>query len=235
MLFGNWQLLMADPILFMRVVTVTITALTLAITVHEASHALIATWQGDRTARGLGRLTLNPIRHIDPAGAAMLLLVGFGWGKPVPINPFWLRLGPRLGGALVARAGPASNLLFVLLLSLPIRFGLMAWHAPLSYPPFAQMTLSWIIADVVGVVIFYNLILAVFNLIPLAPLDGFRVVAGLLPRELGARFAELEPYGPGLLLTLLFLSYLPFIQFNMWDMLGPAVRTLSLIVVGRAL
>ena len=235
MLLGNWQLLMADPVLFMRVVAVTITSLLLAITVHEASHALISTWQGDRTAKGLGRLTLNPVRHIDPAGAVMLLVVGFGWGKPVPVNPFWLRLGPRLGGALVALAGPASNLLFVFILSLPIRLGLMAWHAPFTYTPFSQLSLSWVLADIVGVLIFYNLILAVFNLIPLAPLDGFRVAAGLLPRHMGVRFAKLEPYGPGLLLSLLLLSYLPFIQFSMWDILGPVVRTLSLVVVGRPL
>lgn len=136
---------------------------------------------------------------------------------------------------MVALAGPASNLLTALLLALPIRLGLIAWHAPLAYPPFAQMTLAWIVADVVGVLIFYNLILAVFNLIPLAPLDGFKVVAGVLPREMGERFLQLEPYGPGLLLCLLLLNYLPFFDFNLWDILGPVMRTISIVVVGRSL
>ena len=111
MLFGNWELLAEQPMLFLRVMGATILGLLAAITVHEASHALIATVQGDFTARGRGRLSLNPIAHLDPAGAILLLIVGFGWGKPVPVNPFWLKLGPRLGTALVALAGPTSNIL----------------------------------------------------------------------------------------------------------------------------
>jgi len=211
-------------------------ALVVAITVHEASHALIATSQGDQTARRHGRLSLNPLRHMDPAGTVMLFLVGFGWGRPVPVNPYWLRSGPRIGTAMVALAGPASNLLTAALVALPVRLGLSVWHNPTSHPaPFTEGTWNWILADVIGFVVFYNIILAIFNLIPLAPLDGFKVALGILPREAARSFARLEPYGPGILMAVLLLSYIPVFNFSLWDVLGPAVRAVSLIVVGRPL
>lgn len=233
MLFRFFPLLTVDPLLFVQLVAVTVGALLLAVTVHEASHALIAAWQGDNTARALGRLSLNPIRHLDPVGSLALLLVGFGWGKPVPVNPYRLRDGVRAGGALVSLAGPAANLLTASLVALPVRFGLAPWHSPFAYTPFAQGSLAWIAADVIGLVVFYNIVLGVFNLLPIAPLDGFKVALGLLPNEMAYTFARLEPYGPGILMTLILLTYLPIINFGLWDILGPAVRFVSLIVVGR--
>src|SRR5438132_8632143 len=119
MLLFNFDQFLADPIHFLRLMAVTALALVIAITGHEASHALIATVQGDFTAKRLHRLSLNPMNHLDPAGTVMLFLVGFGWGKPVPVNPFWLKLGPRVGTALVALAGPASNIAMAALFALP--------------------------------------------------------------------------------------------------------------------
>lgn len=235
MLLAYFELIQIDPFLALRLIAVTIFALLTAITVHEASHALVAYWQGDLTARSLGRLSLNPIRHLDPVGTLMMLLVGFGWGKPVPVNPYRLRDGVKVGGALVSLAGPASNLITAAAIALPVRFGLTPWHSPLSYSPFSQMTVSWILADVIGLVIFYNIMLAIFNLIPLAPLDGFKVALGILPRNLANSFARLEPYGPGILMTIIVLTYLPMLNFSLWDILGPVVRAVSLVVVGRAL
>jgi len=233
MLFRFFPLLTANPLLFVQLVTATVGSLLLAVTVHEASHALIAAWQGDNTARSLGRLSLNPLRHLDPVGSLALLFVGFGWGKPVPVNPYRLRDGVKVGGALVSLAGPAANLLTASLVALPVRLGLVSWHSPFAYTPFAQVTLGWITADVIGLVIFYNIILGVFNLLPIAPLDGFKVALGLLPNQMAYSFARLEPYGPGILMILVLLAYLPIVNFSLWDILGPVVRVVSLVVVGR--
>ena len=235
MLFAYLQILTQNPGLFLRLVLTTAFSLLLAVTVHEASHALIATWQGDRTARSFGRLSLNPLRHLDPVGTAFMLVVGFGWGKPVPINPYWLRSGPRIGSALVALAGPASNLLLAALVAIPIRLGMAAWHSPLTYLPLSQITTSWIIADMIGRVIFFNVLLAIFNLLPIAPLDGFKVALGILPRDAAESFARLEPYGPGILMSIILLSYLPLFDFSLWDILGPVINGVLLAVVGRSL
>lgn len=210
-------------------------ALVVAITVHEASHALIATSQGDHTARSHGRLSLNPLRHMDPVGTVMLFLIGFGWGRPVPVNPTWLKSGPRIGTALVALAGPASNFLTAALVALPIRLGFLAWHSPFSYRPFSQTTPEWLVADFIAWLAYFNVVLGVFNLIPLAPLDGFKVALGALPREMARSFARLEPYGPGILMTLLLLGMIPMFGFGLGDIIRPAITAVSLLLVGRPL
>lgn len=210
-------------------------ALVVAITVHEASHALIATSQGDYTARSHGRLSLNPLRHMDPVGTVMLFLVGFGWGRPVPVDPTWLKSGPRIGTALVALAGPASNFLTAALVALPIRLGFLAWHSPFSYRPFSQTTPEWLAADFIAWLAYFNVVLGVFNLIPLAPLDGFKVALGALPREMARSFARLEPYGPGILMTLLILGMIPMFGFGLGDIVRPAVTAVSLLLVGKPL
>lgn len=234
MLLWNLPILFRDPLFFVFLVTGTVVALLVAITVHEFSHALIAFRLGDSTALRLGRLSLNPLAHLDPAGTVLLFLVGFGWGKPVPVNPYFLTGGARAGMAVVALAGPLSNLLTAAVFALPVRLGVMAWHSPFSYRLFAQVNPQWLIADIIGLIVFYNLILAAFNLIPLAPLDGFKVALGILPKEISSSYAKLEQYGPAILFAVIGLGY--FTDLNvLWGVLGPLVNAFAFLLVGRAL
>ncbi len=152
-------------------------AIIIAVTVHEFSHALAATYLGDPTPRMRHRLTLDPSSHLDPMGFFMLLLVGFGWGKPVPINPTQIRKG-RFGVALVSLAGPVSNLLLAVAFGLSIRFNLV---------PFSQQIFSLVLA-----LISINLGLAVFNLLPFGPLDGYKIALGLLPARLAYKLAQTQ-------------------------------------------
>ena len=184
MLFGLAQ----NPQLFVIVAI----AFVIAITLHEASHALVATWLGDDLPRLQGRVTLNPLRHLDLLGTVMILIASFGWGRPVLVNPYRLRFGSHRGMALVAAAGPASNVILALLLT-PVARQLVA------APGTDLITIA------VVLIIQLNLFLAVFNLIPLPPLDGFSVLIGLVPRETANRLDGLRRYGPGLLIGLFLL------------------------------
>lgn len=172
-----------------------------AITVHETAHGWIAKQLGDPTAFMLGRLSLNPIKHIDPMGTILvpgiLLMLGgflFGWAKPVPIT--WENLKhPKRDMALVAVAGPLSNLLMALMWALLIRIALLSGVTTDS------MAMYLVYAGVAG--IFINTILMVLNLLPLPPLDGGRVAVGLLPGPLAWKFGRIEPYGLPILIALL--------------------------------
>jgi Zn-dependent protease len=162
-------------------------ALVVSISIHEFAHAFVANKLGDSTAKNLGRLTLNPKAHLDPVGTLLLLIVGFGWGKPVPFDPRLLK-NPKRDAAIISFAGPASNLLLAVILSLI----------------FHTVGLGWLFGIFVQLVVQYNLVLAVFNLIPVHPLDGFKVVNGLLPQELSYQWIQLAPYGMWILLVLIF-------------------------------
>ncbi len=173
----------------------------LAITVHEAAHGWVANRLGDRTALMLGRVTFNPLRHIDPIGTVVVpalsfLLTGFlfGWAKPVPVNPNQLR-NPRRDMALVALAGPGVNLLMALLWGLLIKAGVLLWEVS----PWVSLPLVYMGAA--GVLI--NVFLMALNLVPLLPLDGGRVLNSLLPRQWSYYFSRLEPFGLVLLMLLL--------------------------------
>ena len=166
-----------------------------AIAVHEANHALVATVLGDDTPRRYGRLSLNPMRHVDKTGLVVFMLAAVGWGW-TPVNPQNLRPNPRTGNAIVASAGPLANLGLALLFSLPL------WADP--KPP-------EIIRQFLSFAVWLNLLLFVLNFIPLPPLDGFTVLVGLLPQNLAAAAKRLEPYGLGILFAVFFL--LPF-AFN---------------------
>jgi len=172
--------------------------LLIALPFHELAHAWTANWLGDRTAAYQGRLSPNPFVHLDPFGAIAFLLVGFGWAKPVPVNPYYLRHG-KLGEVMVAAAGPLSNLFLALLAAIPVRFGLIHL-AGSSGSVLPSLGYLW------GIFIASNVLLMVFNLLPIPPLDGFRVAVGLLPGEMAYPLQRLEPYGPMVLLLLLFLG-----------------------------
>lgn len=230
MLLWNLYLLFEDPLLFFLLVGLVSVALLAAITVHEFSHALVADRLGDDTPRRAGRLSLNPRAHLDPVGTLMLFAVGFGWGKPVPVNPYRLGREPRMGMGLVAFAGPLSNLVLAGLVALPARMGLVSWHPPLVLP--GDITPAWLLSALVSYVILFSLILAVFNLIPVAPLDGFKVAVGVLPRDLAYSYAQTERYGPMILLLVLAFGY---VTGFLGTFLTRAVNFLALLLVGRGL
>ena len=171
---------------------------------HEASHALVAYWLGDPTPKNMGRLSLNPFAHLDPYGALMILVVGLGWGKPVQINAEKLKPGPKVGMALVAAAGPLSNLLLATIVGIPLRFH---WVSLLPQriievdfvPPEFQF---FSLGMVVQYTVWLSLALAVFNLIPLNPLDGSRLWEIVLPMRWYYRIAQVEPIGLVLVLAL---------------------------------
>ena len=238
MIFRLIPLLFRDPGAFILVFVFFLLliglSLATAITVHEFSHALAASLLGDGTARRHGRLSLSPLAHLDMMGTILIFLVGFGWGKPVPVNPNALRSGPRAGMALVAVAGPLANLATAALFALPVRLGWVAWHPPLAIAITYSLNLSGLLSDLLSFVILYNVLLAVFNLIPLAPLDGFRVVLGLLPRQLAFSFARLERWGPALLLTIIALDGFASLGI-LWRVMEPAANLVSLVLLRRPL
>ncbi len=207
-------------------------ALVAAITFHEFSHALTATGLGDYTARRLGRLSLDPLAHLDPIGTAMLLLAGFGWGKPVPVDPASLRIGPRPGMAIVSLAGPLSNIAVALLFAIPLNAGL-ATSDKAGFSYFRGET-----GDIAGYllssIVFWNLLLATFNLLPVAPLDGFKVALGILPKQVADKFARLERHGPVILLLVILADVL----FNVGilsSIIRPLMNVLGHLVLGRQL
>lgn len=184
-----------------------------AITIHEFSHALAADRLGDPTPRSQGRLTLNPLAHLDPLGTLMLFLVRFGWGKPVIFDPYNLA-HPRRDAGIISLAGPASNLVLATLLSLLLRFALV---------PFALAPLFY-------VVILLNITLAVFNLIPIYPLDGEKILAAILPRDLAYEYqAVMSRYGT----IILILMILPvFGSSPVISLISPAIDFLSKLLLG---
>jgi Zn-dependent protease len=208
-----------------------VTALITGIALHEASHAFTADRLGDGTARMLGRVSLNPLRHLDPLGSILLLVVGFGWGKPVPVNPSRLRHGPETGRAMVAAAGPLMNLAIAVLAALPFQLGLIDWdlRGPVSswgVDQYASLYLSSLVV--------INVLLAVFNLLPIAPLDGFAVALGLLPRDLARDFARLERYGLLILMLIIMLPYVSNDQLpGLWTIMGPIVEGVTDLIVGQ--
>ena len=182
------------------VVVYLLTGVLVAISVHECSHAWVANALGDPTAKNSGRLSLNPFAHLHPLGTLSLLFLGLGWGKPVRVDASKLRPGPKIGMALVAMGGPVANFVTAALLSIPVRLHLI---------PFMPRRIGGFVVsygELVSWVIWLNLALAIFNLIPLTPLDGSRLVSVLLPDRWFAVLARYERYGLVLVLLLIVLE-----------------------------
>ncbi len=176
-------------------------ALIVAITIHEFAHAYSAERLGDPTPRLMGRLTLNPFAHLDPLGTIMLLIARFGWGKPVQFDPFNLR-SPRRDSAIISLAGPISNIILAILCAILMQI-LFNFRLPL----FSNSIIGLFVYSFIGLlqpVIILNVILAIFNLVPIHPLDGFKIVGGILPEEYARQWQELEPYGMIFLIFLIF-------------------------------
>lgn len=195
------------PEAFLVYFAATSVALLTGLAFHEFCHAWAANELGDDTAKRQGRLTLNPLAHIDPIGAALMFVIGFGWAKPTPVNTWRLRGGPRRGGAMVSFAGPASNFFFAALAALPLRFGLVEPSVG-SFEALVRFgTGEDYIALFLIIIVNLNIILGIFNLIPLPPLDGYAVAVGFLPRQAADSLKKAEPYGPGILMTLIVIGF----------------------------
>jgi len=176
-----------DPVGFIAFII----AIVLGITVHEFMHAYTAHRLGDDTARLLGRLSLNPMAHLDPFGTLLLVLAGFGYGKPVPFNES--RLRSAMGVTFVALAGPLANLVLAALCAIPLRFS-------------AAAVISGVYGEILFAIVTWNCVLAIFNLVPIPPLDGANVVYGLLPPRQQYSWRTYQQYGPFLLLFILLLA-----------------------------
>ncbi len=209
LIFGD--LINSDFGLFLTLASATIFALLFGIGFHEFCHAFAANSLGDTLPARQGRVTLNPLAHLDPAGTIMLLFVGFGWGKPVQFNPFGLRVSPKMATLLVSAAGPLSNFVAAGLLAIPIKLGWVPYINPLAIDPRVLHFFVHSQDEYIGVfltaAVYLNVILGVFNLLPIHPLDGFKVAVGVLPDELSQEFAKLAPYGVGILMVLFMVPF----------------------------
>ncbi len=199
-----------------------IVVLIIAFTVHELSHAVTADYLGDPTPRRMGRITLNPLKHLDPIGTLLLIVAGFGWAKPVMINPMNMRGNPRTSMAIVAAAGPISNLLMAAIAAVFFRLGLVSFVQGSG-----TLSLSLLLSEFIWI----NLILAFFNLIPIPPLDGSKILYALLPSELVYRLRPLEQFGFIILMAVVF-----FVPAVLNVLVGlPAVALLQLLIGGSSL
>jgi Zn-dependent protease len=204
--------------LICRVIT-----LIIAFTVHEFAHAWMADHFGDPTAREAGRLTLNPLVHLDFFGSLLLIVAGFGWARPTPINPELLKQHSRFGVLWVSVAGPLSNLVMAAVSALPIRLGLV------------KVTLSGSFLPTLGEFLYVfatlNIVLAIFNLIPLPPLDGEKIVTAFLPESAEQFYNKIRPFGVYLMLAIVLIG--PRLGFDVigW-ILTPAVHGLQHVFLG---
>src|SRR5690606_17448204 len=207
---------------------------------HEFCHAYVADRLGDRTPRYAGRLTLNPKSHYDPIGTSLIFIVGFGWAKPVPVNPNNTR-NPKQSMAVIALAGPASNLVVAGVAGIPIKMGWVPlWHPFVGASDAGAWAQIWTEspADLVGLflgtVLLLRVLLGVFNMLPIPPLDGSRVLGGILPDDLAREYAKLEPWGFGSLMLLILAPFITNGQFSLFDIIGPVVEFLLGVFAGDA-
>ena len=197
-----------------EVLVLLIPVLLFALVFHEFSHAWVASKLGDPTARYAGRLTLNPMAHLDPIGGLMILFVGFGWAKPVPVDIRYLS-NPRVDMMKIAFAGPASNLLLAFIGGTILRLGFLDGTMFMMIMLFTQI----------------NIMLAVFNMIPIAPLDGSQIFSGLLIRTNPELVRNLQIYGPQILMGAILIGYFTPIS-PIWWFMGPFVKFFLFLFAG---
>ncbi len=207
-----------------RDLIITVPALVLAIVCHEVSHGFVAYRLGDPTAKMLGRLTLNPISHVDPIGTIIMPMILFmtgapvlGYAKPVPINPMNFK-NPKKDMAVSAAAGPITNLLIAILSSLTIAVIIIPLSAVL--PAVITKTILMPLALMLQYSIKINLFLAAFNLIPIPPLDGGRVLVGFLPHNQAVSYSKIEPYGFIIIFGLIIVGAAAYIIFPIYQLLS---------------
>jgi len=191
-------------------------AFLIAIVLHELAHGLVAYWLGDPTAKRAGRLTLNPIVHIDPLGLILILFGPFGWAKPIPVNTSYLRCNKRLGIALVSLAGPVTNLLLAMV---------SAWGLIYYVTHSITMGSGSAVFKFLEMCVQINAILAIFNLLPIPPLDGSKILVSLLPRRFYGAYLKYETFGP---FILLFLVITPLASAVIYPLNGLLYRWLGL-------
>jgi Zn-dependent protease len=190
--------------------------LVVSLTFHEFAHAWTATRFGDPTPSQNGRLTLNPLVHLDPMGSIFLLLAGFGWAKPVPVNAYALQRNSSASLMWVSLAGPFSNLLLAIVAAIPIRLGIV----PAGF-------LGTLLLDF----IYINLVLMLFNLIPISPLDGEKIAEYFAPPPLARYFDEIRPYGPIILAAIIILGSFAKLNILGW-IIDPPLNFLMSLLVG---
>ena len=187
-----------------------------ALTFHELAHGYVAWSLGDPTAKDAGRLTMNPLKHLDPLGVIAFIIMKIGWAKPVPVNPSYFK-DPQKGMLLVALAGPAANVVTAIISAILVKLFIMM--------PFIPMYLLKPMVGMLVASVWINIMLAVFNCLPIPPLDGSRVLMGILPPDAARSFAKMEPYGFILLLILFYAGLIskvimPIISFANTLLLG---------------
>jgi len=196
----------------------------IALTFHEFAHAYVAYKYGDDTAKNSGRLTLNPLAHLDPFGTIMMFLVHFGWAKPVPVNPFRLR-NPKRDMLWISAAGPLSNMLIALISGLLLRV-ILSFNGSVD-----QYSISGLLINMIVLSLQINLALAIFNVIPIPPLDGSKILAGFLSDKHADTIYFLEQYGYLILIGLISFRWFtgvsiigtviwPFVEFFSWIFAG---------------
>lgn len=204
--------LFSDPLIYL----IYLATLLMCISIHEFSHAFVADRLGDPTARSLGRVTLNPLAHLDPLGTLMMILFHFGWGKPVPFDPYNLK-NPRRDSALIALAGPVSNLILAVVASIIFRF------VPLQNGYHMAFFLVGLIS--------LNVTLAIFNLLPLHPLDGGKILIGFAPKDVAREWDQaLHKYGMFILIMLFLPLYNGISPLS--ALLGPIISFILKVLIG---
>lgn len=196
----------------------------LALTFHEYAHAFVANRLGDSTAKQQGRLTMNPLVHLDLLGTAMLFIANIGWARPVPVNPFYFQ-NPRRDLLWVSLAGPGANLLLAFIFGLACRF---LGVESLRNPGYGA---AGIVNFLVGYGMVVNIVLAIFNILPIPPLDGSKILLGLVPQKYEHRFLPLMRYGPTLLIVIIAMGFIAKIPI-LWYIINPFVKFFSYIFAG---